>query len=142
MVFMKNFHPENTEIPALTLSTIEHEIDSVLYYSPADNIPAGVVVSDMTLLSMQMVTICTIVLKNGFVVTDSSACLDPKKFNLERGKQAAYGHAINQLFKVMAYGIKDHLHNMNLIEQIGRDAFTATTGCGEPPVAVLAEESA
>ena len=38
-------------------------------------------------------TVCAITLKNGFVVVGDSACIDPRKFDEEIGRQVAFDDA-------------------------------------------------
>lgn len=54
-------------------------------------------------------TICSLVLENGFVVTGSSACVDPDNFNRETGEEIAFGSAIDKVWALEGYLLKERL---------------------------------
>jgi len=54
------------------------------------------------------VTVCCIVLKNGACVVGKSACIDPGRFNAERGREAAYNNTFAQLWEVAAHMAHEH----------------------------------
>jgi hypothetical protein len=49
------------------------------------------------------VTICNIVLENGFSVRGESACVDPRNFDKEIGQQIAYRDAFGKLWAFEGY---------------------------------------
>jgi Phage protein (N4 Gp49/phage Sf6 gene 66) family len=49
------------------------------------------------------VSICTLVMRNGFVVIGKSAPLDPANFNAELGQKFAYEDAVRQLWPLFAF---------------------------------------
>lgn len=49
------------------------------------------------------VTICNIVLENGFSVRGESACVDPRNFDMEIGRQIAYRDAFSKLWQLEGY---------------------------------------
>lgn len=52
------------------------------------------------------VTICAITLKNGFVVVGDSACIDPRKFDEEIGRQVAFDDALEKVWELEGYRMK------------------------------------
>ncbi len=49
-------------------------------------------------------TVCTLILKSGFTVTDTAACnVDPSLFDPEIGMQFAYSKAVDQLYQLLAF---------------------------------------
>lgn len=54
--------------------------------------------------SVKTVTICVLVMRNGFVVIGKAAPLDPENFNAALGRKFAYEDAIRQLWPLMAFG--------------------------------------
>lgn len=52
------------------------------------------------------VTVCAITLKNGFVVVGDSACIDPRKFDEEIGRQVAFDDAIEKVWELEGYRMK------------------------------------
>jgi hypothetical protein len=59
--------------------------------------------------SCKLLTICVLVLKNGFTVTGESACASPENFNAELGAKIALGHAKDKIWALMGYALKSKL---------------------------------
>lgn len=64
----------------------------------------GVLKEPLTLLS-----ICILVMQNGFVVIGKSAPASAANFNAELGKRLAYEDCIRQLWPLMGYALRDRL---------------------------------
>ena len=60
--------------------------------------------------SLKLLTFCVIVTKNGFTVTGESACASPENFNAEMGRKIAKEQALNKLWPLMGYALKEKLH--------------------------------
>jgi N4 Gp49/Sf6 Gp66 family protein len=56
-----------------------------------------------------LLSICILVMKNGFTVIGKSAPASPENFNAELGKQFAYEDAIRQLWPLMGFALRDRL---------------------------------
>lgn len=54
-------------------------------------------------------TICVLVLKNGFTVTGESACVSPENFNAEIGRRIAHDNAIDKLWPLLGFRLADTL---------------------------------
>lgn len=54
-------------------------------------------------------TFCVLVLKNGFTVTGESACASPENFNAEIGRRIARENAVQKIWPLMGYALKDKL---------------------------------
>ena len=59
--------------------------------------------------ALRLLTFCVLVLKNGFTVTGESACASPENFNAELGRKIARQNAINKVWPLMGYALKDRL---------------------------------
>lgn len=64
-------------------------------------------------------TLCILTLHSGFVVTGTSACIDPDKFDPEIGEKVAYDDAVNQLWELEGYHAvrmngRDYLYRLRL----------------------------
>jgi hypothetical protein len=80
---------------------------------PQENvIPSRVTVSDMEAkikmtiyqrLEGTTTTICQITMQNGFTVTGTSACVDPKNYNQALGEKYSYEQAFNKLWELEGY---------------------------------------
>ena len=59
--------------------------------------------TEYMVLPNSTVTICNITLENGFSVRGESACVDPRNFNMEVGRQIAYRDAFGKLWQLEGY---------------------------------------
>ncbi len=59
---------------------------------------------------LRYLTFCVLVLKNGFTVTGESACASPENFDAEIGRKIARENAINKIWPLMGYQLKQRLH--------------------------------
>lgn len=58
---------------------------------------------DYMVLPNSTVTICNISLENGYSVRGESACVDPKNFDMEIGRQLAYRDAFSKIWPLEGY---------------------------------------
>lgn len=63
--------------------------------------------SDLTPLAL--LTFCVLVLRNGFTVTGESACASPENFDAELGRKIARQNAVNKVWPLMGYALKEHI---------------------------------
>lgn len=54
-------------------------------------------------------SICLLVMNNGFTVIGKSAPASPANFNADLGRQFAYEDAIRQLWPLMGFALRDKL---------------------------------
>jgi hypothetical protein len=59
--------------------------------------------------SCKLLTLCVLVLKNGFTVTGESACASPENFDAELGAKIARGHAKDKIWALEGYLLKSKL---------------------------------
>jgi hypothetical protein len=59
--------------------------------------------------SLDLLTFCVLVLRNGFTVTGESACASPENFNAEIGRKIAREDAIKKVWPLMGYALKQKL---------------------------------
>ena len=59
--------------------------------------------------SLKLLTICVLVLKNGFTVTGESACASPENFDAELGAKIAIKHAKDKIWALEGYLLKGKL---------------------------------
>lgn len=60
---------------------------------------------------LDILTVCILVMKNGFVVIGKSAPASPDNFNAALGAKFAREDAIRQLWPLMGFALRDKLHN-------------------------------
>ena len=62
------------------------------------------------LASLCTMTICVLVMQNGFTFIGYSNCADPANFDAEVGERYAYENAFKQIWSHEAYLIRERLH--------------------------------
>ena len=60
--------------------------------------------------TLSLLTFCVLVLRNGFTVTGESACVSPENFDAEIGKKIARDNAVQKIWMLEGYALKDRLH--------------------------------
>lgn len=100
--------------PRITPSHIEDCIASVHFFTAADGATAVMgdsdTISNDSLQSLELLTICVMVLKNGFTVVGKSACASPENFNADIGKDVAWRDAKEQIWPLEGYLLKQNLY--------------------------------
>lgn len=61
--------------------------------------------------SLRLLTICVLVLRNGYTVTGTSACASPANFDADVGKRLARQDAVRQVWPLLGYALRDRLHH-------------------------------
>ena len=66
---------------------------------------------DLTVVndSLRLLTFCVLVLRNGHTVTGESACASPENFDSEIGRKIARDNAVNKIWPLMGYALKEKL---------------------------------
>ena len=59
---------------------------------------------------LDLLTFCVLLLRNGFTVTGESACASPENFDPELGRKIARTNAVNKVWPLMGYALKQRLH--------------------------------
>jgi hypothetical protein len=109
--------------PRVSLSDINDAIAGEHYFTAAQAIVAlgqplcGEPVRDAggnpvaTASPLDLLTICIMVLANGFVVIGKSAPASPENFDETKGRTFAREDAIRQLWPLMGFALRDRLAN-------------------------------
>ena len=59
--------------------------------------------------SLNLLTFCVLVLRNGFTVTGESACASPENFDAEVGRKIARQNAVQKIWPLMGYDLRTKL---------------------------------
>lgn len=96
--------------PRVSLADLEHNIASVWYMTgdqmPVDDYQPPVPAQH----PLRLLTICVVVMRNGFTVVGTSACASPANFDAQIGKELALADAKRQMWPLMGYALKQQLH--------------------------------
>lgn len=99
----------------VTPADIEANIASAHYYTAADGYNAA---HDRggneggwapPPQALELLTFCTLVLRNGFTVTGESACASPENFDAEIGRNIARANAVQKIWPLMGYELRTKL---------------------------------
>jgi hypothetical protein len=93
--------------PRVRLSDIEGAISERYDITAAEAVYGSV--SEQGDHPLDILSICILVMRNGFTVIGKSAPASPENFNAELGKKFAYEDAIRQLWPLMGFSLRDRL---------------------------------
>lgn len=93
--------------PRVTPQCIEEVIVAETYFTAADGATAS---GDPFHDSLSLLTFCVLTLQNGFTVTGESACSSPENFSAELGRKIARDNAVNKVWMLEGYLLKQRLH--------------------------------
>ena len=100
--------------PRVTPADIESNIASEHYFTAEQGDAATqdriVLISDGGPLSL--LTFCVLILRNGFTVTGESACASPENFDADIGRKIARANAVNKIWPLMGYALKEKLSSI------------------------------
>lgn len=101
--------------PRISIKDIESNIASEHYFTAFDGATAeevsGSAVYDSnwevprSIEALQKLTLCVLVLRNGFTVTGESACVSPENFDAQRGREIAREDAVKKVWPLMGYAL-------------------------------------
>ena len=106
--------------PRVTPADIEAAVLSEHYFSGEDG-RAGAIQSahyvgrecptadDADIDALKLLTFCVLVLRNGFTVTGESACVSPENFDAAIGRRVARENAVEKIWPLLGYALKDKL---------------------------------
>lgn len=103
--------------PRITPDHIDACIASVHYFTAGDGTHAAQVKAQPSIThsvypsDLDVLTFCVLVLKNGFTVTGESACASPENFNAEIGRKIARANAMQKIWPLEGYLLKQRLHD-------------------------------
>ena len=102
--------------PRVTPADLEANIVSEHYFTADEGVAGAFVrrlVSEGTLpvrdARLGLLTFCVLVLRNEFTVTGESACASPENFDAELGRKIARQNAVQKLWPLMGYALKQKL---------------------------------
>ncbi|SOT39793.1 Gp49 family protein [Burkholderia cenocepacia] len=95
--------------PRVTPADIEAAIVSEYYINAGDATAHCANPDDHA--SLRLLTFCVLVLRNGFTVTGESACVSPENFDAEIGRKVARAKAIEKIWPLEGYLLKQRLHD-------------------------------
>lgn len=94
--------------PRIAQADIDNAIVGEYYFTGAQAMESqGVIVGDRS--PLHLITFCVLELRNGFTVTGQSAVVSRENFRADIGQKVARANAIQEMWPLMGYALKDRL---------------------------------
>lgn len=109
--------------PRVTPADIEANIASEHYFLAEDGLVGATLRANINTLNvdssaaLRLLTFCVLTLKNGFTVTGESACASPENFDAELGRKIARQNAVQKMWPLMGYALKERLAYPQNVQQ-------------------------
>ena len=108
----KEIQEKGLTAPRVTPQDLQDNIASEHYFTAGEGI-AGRCFREVSTLhsprTLELITFCVLVLKNGFTVTGESACASPENFDPEIGRKIARQNAEQKIWPLMGCALKEQL---------------------------------
>lgn len=105
--------------PRVSLKDIEEAIAAKFEFTGRDAVECAAAGGSVTwafgssvsrvMTQVGVLSICLLVMRNGFTVIGKAAPVSPENFNADLGRQYAYEDAIRQLWPLMGFSLRDRL---------------------------------
>ena len=102
----------------VTPDDIEDVISYCYYVTGYEALRHDYYVNDEPREDLKSMTLCILVLANGFTVVGKSACIDPEAFDAEKGREMAYADARRQIYPLLGFLLKTDMREEALEEEI------------------------
>jgi hypothetical protein len=105
--------------PRVTQQDIEDNIVSQVFFTAEHGVEGAITAGQLNARykdahqgsgPLGLLTFCVLVLKNGFTVTGESACASPENFDAELGRKIARQNAVNKIWPLLGFALKQRLH--------------------------------
>jgi len=111
--------------PRVTPNDVENEIADERYFTAEQGVTGALLDSEGEVAhdapaALGLLTFCVLTLVNGFTVTGESACASPENFDAELGRKIARQNAVNKVWPLLGFRLRDRLHHSG---QLARDGF-------------------
>ena len=119
--------------PRITSADIEANIASEHYFTAEDGVFGVIGKQGMEMLEcpepLSLLTFCGLVLRNGFTVTGESACASPENFDAEIGRKIARQNAVQKMWPLMGYELKQKLLDIKRLGLADDNDFPLGNAC-------------
>lgn len=139
--------------PRVTPQHIESVIAECHYINVGEAVQAGwpdKSAMDDCSPTLNLLTICVLVLRNGFTVTGESACASPENFDAEIGRKIARDNAVQKIWPLEGYLLKQQLHDsstaptrgqmIEYVQQAIKEGYPTYYGLPSHGIAWLSDE--
>jgi hypothetical protein len=93
---------EGRSAPRVSLADIGEAMGPVIYVT-------GEQATGVKITALSVLTLCFVVMKNGFTVIGKAAPASPENFDVMLGRKLAYEDAVRQIWPLMGFALRDRL---------------------------------
>lgn len=102
-----------TKGPRITPYDIDSQITGEYYFTAGEGAHGhNAIVSFPTDHPLSLLTICVLVMCNGFTVVGTAACASPENYNAEVGRKVARADAVRQIWPLMGYNLRSEMRKI------------------------------
>jgi hypothetical protein len=123
--------------PRVTPEHVGAQIERVDYFIPGEHIHLVAQANGFNValpMSLMLLTICVLTLKNGFTVTGESACASPENFDAELGRKIAFRNARDKIWALESYQLRSWLMTQQALAQAAARKVSAGFDANGSPV--------
>lgn len=95
--------------PRVSLADMQGKIDQEYYFLAGHALQVLGCPATPPNSPLNILTVCILLMKNGFTVMGKSAPASPENFDEEKGRRFAYEDAIKQLWPLEGYALREKL---------------------------------
>lgn len=99
--------------PRITLNDVMMNIATEYYFTVGDGVHGAGLAAGKDSSTypdrFDRMTICILVLRNGFTVTGESVCVSAENFNAAVGRKSAFDNALDKVWPLMGYELTSRL---------------------------------
>lgn len=92
--------------PRVSLADIEGAVQGRYHFSGFEAVSGGHPSHDE---GLKLLSLCILVMRNGFMVVGKSAPASPENFNADLGRKLAYEDCVRQLWPLMGFALRQKL---------------------------------
>lgn len=100
-------HEPKPRLPRVPMVELQSKMEDVTFLQGEDFFAFTDSSSQITKDQFAVLTVCVIVMKNGFVAIGKSAPSTPRNFDPEWGRKLAYDDAVRQLYRYEGYATRE-----------------------------------
>jgi hypothetical protein len=101
---------EGRTAPRVKLDDILKKIAYTQFVNGTDILPKALPLNTAyAAQSLKVLTVCFVVMDNGFTIIGKSAPASPENFDPELGKKLAHEDAVRQIWPLMGFALREHL---------------------------------
>ena len=102
----------------VTPEQVENAISHCYYVTGHEAVSRYYYVGEEPRKNIELLTLCILVLANGYTVVGKSACVDPNAFDALKGRELAFEDAVSQVYPLLAFMLKTDLYDQEIEEEL------------------------